>query len=72
MPLLSRHKTLNFLVLVAGIALAAATLTAQTVQPNIVVPGVQKPAAAETQPPLDIDRDPVLSPDADDNLGVSP
>ncbi|HWZ11871.1 MAG TPA: hypothetical protein VNX22_01885, partial [Acidobacteriaceae bacterium] len=68
MPLLSKHQTLTFLLLVAGVALAVA----QTAQPSNAIPGVQKPAAAETQPPLDVDRDPVLSPDADDNLGVSP
>jgi Ca-activated chloride channel family protein len=71
MPLLNKHKTLSFLVLVAGVALSAAQ-TAQTAPPTSVMPGVQKPAAAEAQPPLDVDRDPVLSPDADDNLGVSP
>ena len=31
--------------------------------------GVQKP---ETQPPLNVDRDPILSPDAEDNEPVSP
>lgn len=34
-----------------------------------VLPSPQQP---ETQPPLDVDHDPILSPDAADNSGVSP
>lgn len=45
---------------------------AQTAQTPHTVPTVRTPVASETQPPLDVDRDPVVSPDADDNVGVSP
>ena len=63
MPLLNRPPTFCFLLLLAGLMPGISSL-GQT--------AAQQPQAAEVQQPLDVDRDPVVSPDADDNVGVSP
>ena len=65
MPLLNKTKILGPL-LVMAVVLTGGRLCAQAGS------GAQKPGAAETQQPLDVDRDPVVSPDPDDNVGVSP
>lgn len=65
MPLLNKPKLLCCLLFISGVIPAAASL-GQTAT------NAQKPPTAEAQQPLDVDRDPVISPDADDNLGVSP
>lgn len=73
MPLRSKLGFLAVLFLVAG----AAALCAQTPQaaPAQATPPQQtqtSPQQPETQPPLDVDRDPIVSPDAADNQPVSP
>jgi Ca-activated chloride channel family protein len=40
--------------------------------PAAAVPTEVRPGVAETQPPLDVDRDPIVSPDAADDMAVSP
>ncbi len=52
----------------AGAALAQAQKPASTTQP----PVLQDPTQPETQPSLKVDRDPVLSPDIEDDQPVSP
>lgn len=65
MPLLNKPTILCSLLFIAGFAPAVPFF-------GQAASTAQKPSAAEQQQPLDVDRDPVVSPDADDNLGVSP
>lgn len=48
---------------------AARALAGEAPLPQSQTPPLQKP---ETQPPLNVDRDPILSPDAEDNEAVGP
>jgi Ca-activated chloride channel homolog len=66
---------LCFLIAAAPLSLLAqASASApQTPAPAQAAPAnVPSPRIPETQPPLDVDRDPIVSPDAADNAAVSP
>lgn len=54
--------------------LGAQSRPATTTQPQAEAPVslAAPPTLTEKQPPLDVDRDPILSPDREDNLPVSP
>ena len=70
----NRNLFLVFLLIAGPVALRAQAAPAQTTPapqatPQQTQPSPQQP---ETQPPLDVDRDPIVSPDAADNEPVSP
>src|SRR5579863_7984930 len=73
MRLCSNRILSVFLLLVAPpLALAAQNTAPQKpASPAQSAPDIS-PKSPETQPPLDVDRDPILSPDAADNQPVSP
>lgn len=66
--------------LAISLAISPALLRAQTAPaaparpaaPSPQAPVQNVPTVSETQPPLDVDRDPIVSPDPEDNLPVSP
>ena len=66
----SRILLLAFVTILAPLAVRAQT----TIKPSApAAPAVEpSPLQPEAQPSLDVDRDPILSPDAKDNLPVSP
>jgi VWFA-related protein len=65
-----------FLVLVAGAVCVAVTARAQTQEPPAATTQqttvMQNPTEPESQPSLKVDRDPILSPDLEDDQPVSP
>ena len=58
------------LLLLSALLLPASGLHAQAAPPQAA--GASKTAPAETQRPLEVERDPVVSPDAADNAAVKP
>lgn len=52
--------------------LGQAPATAPQTAPSVTPANVPSPQIPESQPSLDIDHDPIVSPDAADNAGVSP
>jgi len=66
-----------YVLLAAALAAAPALLQAQSATAakpaqSPAPAAIPSPTLPETQPPLDVDHDPVLSPDAADDAGVSP
>ena len=60
------------LLAVSALAAQAHGQAASTPPAPAQPPAHASPTASEAQPPLDVDRDPIVSPDAADNLPVSP
>jgi Ca-activated chloride channel homolog len=65
----SRVALLSFLVFAVSLSLCAQTAPATSTQPQKQSASVTAP---EQQPQLNVDRDPVLSPDAEDNAPITP
>ena len=61
-----------FLISFCAVGAHALGQTAATPPSPVTAPVHVAPTVSETQPPLDVDRDPIVSPDAADNLPVSP
>jgi Ca-activated chloride channel family protein len=74
MRLCSNRKLLTVILLFAGAAVVRAQAApAQSSQAGPAPAQTQSsPQSPESQPPLDVDRDPIVSPDAADNEPVSP
>ena len=69
---------LSLLAAAASLSLSAPLFAQAPAAPQAAQPAPSAPAAMpnprqpETQPPLDVDHDPIVSPDAADNAAVSP
>lgn len=68
----SRLFQILVLVTVGAFTICARGQAASIQQSSAAAPAQASPTSSETQPPLDVDRDPIVSPDAADNLPVSP
>jgi Ca-activated chloride channel family protein len=68
----SNYRLLPVLLLIAGSAVLCAQTAPASPAPAAPQQTQASPQTPEKQPPLDVDRDPIVSPDAADNQPVSP